>query len=94
MLLPGMTFRITSIRTDGGETLQIAGRMDSLGLDEVRLAVAAAKPPVTLDLSSLRHASADALSALGEWQAAGVTLIGMSQYMQMMLSRPRSPIQK
>jgi ABC-type transporter Mla MlaB component len=82
-----MTFRITSIPADDGETLRIAGRLEGEGLTELDRAVAAAARPLTIDLSDLQHADAEALALLAQLEGAGVRLARATQYLRLRLDQ-------
>jgi ABC-type transporter Mla MlaB component len=82
-----MTFRITSIPADDGETLRIAGRLEGEGLTELDRAVAAAARPLTIDLSDLQHADAEALALLAQLEGAGARLARATQYLRLRLDQ-------
>jgi len=82
-----MTFRITAMTGDDGDTLLIAGNLVGDGLDEVLRAVNAASRPLIIDCGDLQHADTAALRLLARLEADGVGLTGVSQYLRLLLGR-------
>jgi len=75
-----MTFRITSITGDDGDTLLIADNLVAGGLDEVvHRAVNAVNRPLTIDVGDLQHTDTAALCFVARLEADGVRLTRVSR---------------
>lgn len=84
-----MAFRITRVPGDGGDRVEIAGRLASEGLGELQQVLDAATPPLSIDLGELRSADAAALSVLRRLESDDVRLVRASPYLRMLLASRR-----
>jgi hypothetical protein len=80
-----MGFRITRVDEAHGTRLRIEGQLGGDGLSELRRVWEGARHPVTLELAGLRSADEPALSMLRQLRAAGATIVGASQYLELRL---------
>jgi hypothetical protein len=83
-----VTIRITAVGEGKTRTLRVDGRLVGDDVAEVVRACGDLKEPVVLDLGGLRFADGRAVSVLRDLQARGVTLLGASPYIRLLLGRP------
>jgi hypothetical protein len=80
--------RITTVGEGKTRTLRVDGRLAGDDVAEVIRACGDLKEPVVLDLGGLQFADGRAVSVLRELLARGVTLLGASPYIRLLLGRP------
>lgn len=69
----------------GGAVLKVDGWLDHAGVAALLEACADGSAPLTLDLTDLRDADPDGVSALQRLVAADATLVDASPYIQLLL---------
>lgn len=85
-----MTIYITCTKEPLGTTLRVDGWLKGADADELLRVVLSAAAPVTLNLTDLRSADRQGVSVLRQLGEQGVEMIGMSDYLQLILERASS----
>jgi len=85
-----MTLRISSRGPGSTASLKLDGRLTAEEVAELRRACAGVQGQVVLDLTDLQFADRQGLSALREFRAHGAQLVGVSQYLGLLLGETRN----
>jgi hypothetical protein len=82
-----MSFRLISSNTPDLSTIRVVGRLRDDGVALLGDACERARRPLVLDLSELTSASDAGVLLLSRLASAGVHLLGVSQYVRLLLQR-------
>ena len=80
-----MTLQIVCARVEAEARIELHGRLAGPEIAEFRIACAAQKAPLRIDLENLSGASADGILALKEQRARGARLVRASPYIELLL---------
>jgi anti-anti-sigma regulatory factor len=83
-----MAILITRVDHADRHVLKVDGRLSAEDTDLLLQMCAAMPPRLVLDLTDLRFADRRGVGALRELQARGVIMVGLSPYLDLLLSRP------
>ena len=88
----GITFRLTVSEMPDLTTMRLAGRLGDAAVASLNDACAGARRPLVLDLSQVTGASDAAVLLLRRLTGAGVHLLGVSQYVALLLAAEKPPV--
>ena len=82
-----MTLRITASTRGGTTTIRIEGRLEAIGVRDLRAVCRSAGNPLLLDLSGLRSADEAGIEAIRSLRAEGAQLHGASPHVRQLLKQ-------
>ena len=82
-----MTLRITVSELGPPTTVKVDGRLTDDQVPELRRVCAEIEGTLTVDLTDLKFADRQGVRALHELRAKGADLIGVSQFVELLLER-------
>lgn len=80
-----MGFRIETVNEGNRTVIQVAGAFGGQALMEVRRLCKITLGPLCLDLSNLQSAEEEGVRYLKELEESGVTLVGLSPYIRLLM---------
>ena len=83
-----MTIRITRVEKDQKITLRVDGRLMGEDVAELLRVLGESREPKILDLGGVQYVDSRAACALRDLLAKGVTFVGASPYIRLLLGQP------
>ena len=83
--------RITTSILEEGARVRVEGRLSVQGAAELDRICRQSAKPLQLDLTHLRTAEPDGLNVIRAWREAGVELVGVHPYLELLLDRQPDP---
>ena len=80
-----MTFGITSDQESGTQVVRLVGWLEGENVTHLERVVSDTSGPLRLDLTELRSADQDAVKLLRALQASGVSLVGASPFIRLLV---------